>query len=105
MSAVSLTAKCVQRTFRVDRKPNDLLFFDDMWEFINYLANSLLFLLIGFELALTNLALWFQHKLLSFRQVPPWLCRFLRVAFSSRVFSPFSSAMAYSPCKAGHSRQ
>jgi CPA1 family monovalent cation:H+ antiporter len=29
---------------------------DDVWEFINYLANSLLFLLIGFELALTNLA-------------------------------------------------
>jgi monovalent cation:H+ antiporter, CPA1 family len=29
---------------------------DDVWEFINYLANSLLFLLLGFELALTNLA-------------------------------------------------
>jgi monovalent cation:H+ antiporter, CPA1 family len=28
---------------------------DDVWEFINYLANSLLFLLLGFELALTNL--------------------------------------------------
>ena len=56
MSAVSLTARGVQRTFRVDRKPKDLLFFDDVWEFINYLANSLLFLLIGFELALTNLA-------------------------------------------------
>jgi CPA1 family monovalent cation:H+ antiporter len=28
---------------------------DDVWEFINYLANSLLFLLMGFELALTNL--------------------------------------------------
>jgi CPA1 family monovalent cation:H+ antiporter len=27
---------------------------DDVWEFINYLANSLLFLLLGFELALTN---------------------------------------------------
>jgi CPA1 family monovalent cation:H+ antiporter len=40
----------------VDRKPKDLLFFDDVWEFINYLANSLLFLLLGFELALTNLA-------------------------------------------------
>ena len=29
---------------------------DDVWEFINYLANSLLFLLLGFELASTNLA-------------------------------------------------
>jgi CPA1 family monovalent cation:H+ antiporter len=29
---------------------------DDVWEFIDYLANSLLFLLLGFELALTNLA-------------------------------------------------
>lgn len=28
---------------------------DDVWEFITYLANSLLFLLLGFELALTNL--------------------------------------------------
>ena len=28
---------------------------DDVWEFINYLANSLLFLLLGFELALTNI--------------------------------------------------
>ncbi len=28
---------------------------DDVWEFINYLANSLLFLLLGFELALSNL--------------------------------------------------
>jgi len=28
---------------------------DDVWEFIDYLANSLLFLLLGFELALTNL--------------------------------------------------
>jgi CPA1 family monovalent cation:H+ antiporter len=28
---------------------------DDVWEFINYVANSLLFLLLGFELALTNL--------------------------------------------------
>ncbi len=28
---------------------------DDVWEFINYLANSLLFLLMGFELALTNI--------------------------------------------------
>ncbi len=28
---------------------------DDVWEFINYLANSLLFLLLGFELALTKL--------------------------------------------------
>jgi monovalent cation:H+ antiporter, CPA1 family len=28
---------------------------DDVWEFINYMANSLLFLLLGFELALTNL--------------------------------------------------
>jgi CPA1 family monovalent cation:H+ antiporter len=28
---------------------------DDVWEFINYLANSLLFLLLGFELALTHL--------------------------------------------------
>jgi CPA1 family monovalent cation:H+ antiporter len=28
---------------------------DDVWEFINYLANSLLFLLLGFELGLTNL--------------------------------------------------
>jgi len=28
---------------------------DDVWEFINYLANSLLFLLLGFELASTNL--------------------------------------------------
>jgi NhaP-type Na+/H+ or K+/H+ antiporter len=27
----------------------------DVWEFINYLANSLLFLLLGFELALSNL--------------------------------------------------
>jgi len=29
---------------------------DDVWEFINYLANSLLFLLLGFELALTHIA-------------------------------------------------
>ncbi len=28
---------------------------DDVWEFIDYLANSFLFLLLGFELALTNL--------------------------------------------------
>jgi len=28
---------------------------DDVWEFIDYLANSLLFLLLGFELASTNL--------------------------------------------------
>src|SRR6266480_6489148 len=28
---------------------------DDVWEFITYLANSLLFLLLGFELALTHL--------------------------------------------------
>src|SRR6266568_5586642 len=28
---------------------------DDVWEFINYLANSLLFLLLGFELALTHI--------------------------------------------------
>ena len=28
---------------------------DDVWEFIDYLANSLLFLLLGFELSLTNL--------------------------------------------------
>ena len=28
---------------------------DDVWEFINYLANSLLFLLLGFEPALTRL--------------------------------------------------
>ena len=28
---------------------------DDVWEFINYLANSFLFLLMGFELALTNI--------------------------------------------------
>ncbi len=28
---------------------------DDVWEFINYLANSLLFILLGFELALSNL--------------------------------------------------
>jgi Na+:H+ antiporter len=28
---------------------------DDVWEFIDYLANSLLFLLLGFELALSNL--------------------------------------------------
>ncbi len=28
---------------------------DDVWEFINYLANSLLFLLLGFELALSNI--------------------------------------------------
>jgi Na+:H+ antiporter len=28
---------------------------DDVWEFITYLANSLLFLLLGFELSLTNL--------------------------------------------------
>jgi CPA1 family monovalent cation:H+ antiporter len=28
---------------------------DDVWEFINYLANSLLFLLLGFELALTQI--------------------------------------------------
>jgi len=28
---------------------------DDVWEFISYLANSLLFLLLGFELALTNI--------------------------------------------------
>ncbi|MGZ3611424.1 MAG: cation:proton antiporter [Ktedonobacteraceae bacterium] len=28
---------------------------DDVWEFINYLANSLLFLLLGFELALSHL--------------------------------------------------
>ena len=28
---------------------------DDVWEFIDYLANSLLFLLLGFELALTNI--------------------------------------------------
>src|SRR6266567_791002 len=28
---------------------------DDVWEFINYLANSLLFLLLGFELASTHL--------------------------------------------------
>ena len=28
---------------------------DDVWEFIDYLANSLLFLLLGFELALTHL--------------------------------------------------
>ena len=56
MSVVSLTARGIQRTFRVDRKPKDLLFFDDVWEFINSLANSLLFLLLGFELASTNLA-------------------------------------------------
>jgi len=29
---------------------------DDVWEFIDYLANSLLFLLLGFELALTHIA-------------------------------------------------
>ncbi|HEY6410425.1 MAG TPA: sodium:proton antiporter, partial [Ktedonobacteraceae bacterium] len=29
---------------------------DDVWEFINYLANSLLFLLLGFELALAQIA-------------------------------------------------
>ena len=29
---------------------------DDVWEFINYLANSLLFLLLGFELSLTHIA-------------------------------------------------
>ena len=28
---------------------------DDVWDFINYLANSLLFILLGFELALSNL--------------------------------------------------
>jgi hypothetical protein len=27
---------------------------DDLWECIDYLANSILFLLLGFELALTN---------------------------------------------------
>ena len=33
---------------------------DDVWEFINYLANSLLFLLLGFELALTHIVQSFQ---------------------------------------------
>ncbi len=33
---------------------------DDVWEFIDYLANSLLFLLLGFELALTHIVQSFQ---------------------------------------------
>src|SRR6266487_3367637 len=33
---------------------------DDVWDFINYLANSLLFLLLGFELALTHIVQSFQ---------------------------------------------
>ena len=33
---------------------------DNVWEFINYLANSLLFLLLGFELALTHSVQSFQ---------------------------------------------
>ena len=33
---------------------------DDVWEYINYLANSLLFLLLGFELALTHIVQSFQ---------------------------------------------
>jgi monovalent cation:H+ antiporter, CPA1 family len=32
---------------------------DDVWEFVGYLANSLLFLLLGFELAATHLAVSF----------------------------------------------
>src|SRR5439155_1072270 len=33
---------------------------DDVWDFITYLANSLLFLLLGFELALTHIVQSFQ---------------------------------------------
>ena len=40
---------------KIAMSPRTIEAADDVWEFIDYLANSLLFLLLGFELASTNL--------------------------------------------------